>query len=47
MMFYVFETIDKHGSRRRIVYSHLKNALNHILRFKKLPKIRRNANDLR
>lgn len=46
-MFYVFESIDKHGSRRRIVYNRLKNALYHAIRFKKIPKIQRDANVFR
>lgn len=46
-MFYIFESIDKYGSRKRIVYSHLGNALRHAIRFKKLPKIQRDANDVR
>lgn len=41
-MCYVFEYIDKNGSRKRIVYSRLKNAMRYMLRHKKLPKIRRN-----
>lgn len=46
-MVYVFESIDKNGSRKRIVYGGLKNALRHIIRYKKIPKIRSNANDIR
>lgn len=44
MMFYVFESTDRYGSRKRVVYGHLKSALRHAWLCKKLPKIQRNAN---
>lgn len=46
-MTYVFESIDKIGSRKRIIYGCLRNALRYALRAKRLPRLRRDANDLR
>lgn len=46
-MSYIFESTDKYGSRKRVVYGRLGNALRYAIRFKKLPKIQRDANDIR
>lgn len=45
-MFYVFESIDEHGSRKRIIYERLKSALRYAWLCKKLPKIQRDANKI-
>ena len=46
-MCYVFETIDKYGSRKRLVYSHLRSAMQHFWRFKTLPRLQHDANNLK
>ena len=46
-MCHVFETIDKYGSRKRLVYSHLRSAMQHFWRFKTLPRLQHDANNLK
>lgn len=45
-MCYIFEHIDRQSSRKRVIYYRLKSAVNHAWRFKRLPRIQRDANNV-
>lgn len=38
-MYYIFESRDRHGSHRRVIYSRLASALRHACRIRCLPKL--------
>ncbi len=46
-MYYIFAQTDSYGSRKRVIYKKLRNALAHFWRYKKIPYIKRNANDFK
>lgn len=46
-MCYIFESIDRNGSQKRIIYNRFRSALWHSWCYKCFPKIKRDANDIR
>ena len=43
-MVYIFENVDRNGSRRRVIYERLGPVIKHVARYGGSPKIRRSGN---